>query len=432
MPDFAHRSVENTYHQILGRAGLTSVELFAGAGGLALGVSKAGFRHEAVVEWDHDACETIRRNQSAKVEDVVKWQLHEADVKEFSFKSISSEVDLLAAGVPCQPWSIGGKHRGYEDDRNLFPDTIRAVVELKPKAILIENVKGLTRQSFANYFSYIQFMLMFPELNRAKREDWTHHRKRLEELVSSGGKGYGGLRYNVVPKLVNAANYGVPQRRERVFLAAFRCDLGIEWSFPNETHAQDVLLADQWLTGEYWDRHKVSKKHRPSKPVGIDARLAEAPLFSLKPWKTVRDAISDLPEPEPRPISSFANHILQPGARVYVGHTGSPLDEPAKTIKAGDHGVPGGENMIAFSDGRVRYFTVREAARIQTFPDNFVFACSWSENMRQLGNAVPVELGRVIANDIKRVLQFSKKLKENGSHASGAALQSAGQTKLRH
>ncbi len=196
---------------------LRSVELFAGAGGLALGVSQAGLSHEAVVELDHDACETIRTNQKINLRHVKDWKLHEANVKAFDFGAIRDDIDLLAAGVPCQPWSVGGKHRGYEDARNLFPDTIRAVVALRPKAILIENVKGLTRQSFANYFSYIQFMFEFPEVGRHENEDWMEHRARLEKFVASRGKGYSGLRYNVVPKVLNAANYGVPQKRERVF-----------------------------------------------------------------------------------------------------------------------------------------------------------------------------------------------------------------------
>ncbi len=118
-----------------------------------------------------------------------------------------------------------------------------------------------------------------------------------------------------------------------------------------------------------------------------------------RPWSTVRDAISDLPDPENHP-GEIPNHRFQPGARSYHGHTGSPLDEPAKALKAGDHGVPGGENMLARPDGRVRYFTVRESARLQNFSDDYVFHGSWSETMRQLGNAVPVTLGRVIARDV--------------------------------
>jgi DNA (cytosine-5)-methyltransferase 1 len=390
---------------------LRSVELFAGAGGLALGVARAGFRHDAVVEIDHDACETIRANQQLGVAGVREWKLYEANVREFDFTRIAPDIDLLAAGVPCQPWSIAGKHRGYDDHRNLFPDTIRAILALRPKAILIENVKGLTRQSFADYFTYIQFMLEFPEVSRRAGESWIEHRVRLERFVTSRGKGYSGLRYNVIARMVNAANYGVPQKRERVFLIAFRADLGLQWSFPEETHSEEALLTDQWLTGDYWERHHVPTSDRPSKPRGVEARVANVPLFARRPWVTVRDALVGLAEPG---CESIPNHTIQPGARPYAGHTGSPLDQPAKTLKAGDHGVPGGENMIAFPDGTVRYFTVREAALIQTFPLEYVFSSSWSENMRQIGNAVPVELGRVVAAHIRNQLLGSASLRLAG------------------
>jgi len=99
------------------------------------------------------------------------------------------------------------------------------------------------------------------------------------------------------------------------------------------------------------------------------------------------------------------NHVGNPGARVYPGHTGSPLDEPAKTLKAGDHGVPGGENMLRRPDGTVRYFTVREAARLQTFPDAYHFQGAWTEAMRQLGNAVPVALARAVALRTRQLLE---------------------------
>lgn len=386
---------------------MNSVELFAGAGGLALGVSQAGFRNKAVVEWDADACATIRHNQARKVPLVRNWKLHQADVKAFDFGAIGPDIDLLAAGVPCQPWSMGGKHRGFEDERNLFPDTIRAVLSLRPKAILIENVKGLTRQSFTNYFTYIQYMLEFPEVSRKPGEEWIDHRTRLERFVTSRGKGsrYTGLHYNIVVKLVNAADYGVPQRRERVFFVGFRDDIRADWAFPAPTHSQEALVRDKWGAGNYWDRHEVAVGDRPVRPNGIEKLLDSPALFQFRPWATVRDALSGLPDPESREAQSVSNHQMQFGARAYTGHTGSPLDEPAKTVKAGDHGVPGGENMICFPDGRVRYFTVREAARIQTFPDDYEFGSSWSENMRQLGNAVPVSLGRIVAEAIRRGLR---------------------------
>ena len=107
----------------------------------------------------------------------------------------------------------------------------------------------------------------------------------------------------------------------------------------------------------------------------------------------------------------FANHKLQGGARSYPGHTGSPLDEPAKTLKAGDHGVPGGENMLRTPSGSVRYFSIRESARLQTFPDDFVFHGSWTESMRQLGNAVPVALAEIVARSVKAKLE-----KAHGDH----------------
>ena len=138
--------------------------------------------------------------------------------------------------------------------------------------------------------------------------------------------------------------------------------------------------------------------------IARSGKLRERP--ALLPWQTVRDAISNLPDPqtEVRASQKLINHLYQPGARTYKGHTGSPMDEPAKTLKAGVHGVPGGENMLCRPDGSVRYFTVRESARLQTFPDDYAFHGAWSEAMRQLGNAVPVALARIIGESIKNVL----------------------------
>ena len=106
----------------------------------------------------------------------------------------------------------------------------------------------------------------------------------------------------------------------------------------------------------------------------------------------------------PREAKAFSNHRFIPGARSYAGHTGSPLDEPAKTLKAGDHGVPGGENMLLKPNGTVRYFSLRESARLQGFPDDFTFPGSWTESMRQLGNAVPVTLAEVVGDSVAKSL----------------------------
>lgn len=383
---------------------MRSVELFAGAGGLAIGMSNAGFHHAAVIEWDHDACETFRENQRHHVRTVEEWPLFEGDVRKFDYSNIDEEIMVVSGGPPCQPFSLGGKHRGYNDARDMFPEAVRAVRELRPKAFIFENVKGLTRETFADYFGYINLQLTYPGFRRRKDETWREHRVRLERHHTANKN---RCEYNVIFNLLNAANFGIPQRRERVFLVGFRSDLGARWNFPAETHSEDSLLRSQWITGEYWDRHKVAKRARPVLAGRQSARvdkLRDMLIDGKQPWLSVRDALIGLPDPEKDPRNGVANHVVNPGARSYPGHTGSPLDEPAKTLKAGDHGVPGGENMLARVDGSVRYFTAREAARLQTFPDDYTFRGAWSETMRQLGNAVPVRLAETVARSVNQTL----------------------------
>jgi len=383
---------------------MKSVELFAGAGGLAMGVTLAGFESQAVVEWDKWACDTIRQNQKRDYPLVRNWPLWEGDVREFDWSALPEGIDLLAGGPPCQPFSMGGKHRAHGDQRDMFPATVEIVRALRPKAFIIENVKGLTRSSFANYYQYILLHLEFPEVSRKSGEQWIDHFKRLQTEKSSGALHSFGLTYNVVPTLVNAADHGVPQKRERVFIVGYRSDLGIEWSFPRATHSLDALLYSQWVTGDYWERHGISSKQRPKIPVMFESRVRKLETRLLapaeKPWRTVRDALVDLTDPRSGESGDFHNHGFQDGARAYPGHTGSPVDLPAKTLKAGDHGVPGGENMMVHDSGELRYFSAREAARLQTFPDGYVFHGSWSETMRQLGNAVPVALARQVAASV--------------------------------
>jgi DNA (cytosine-5)-methyltransferase 1 len=387
---------------------MTAVELFTGAGGLALGIEAAGFHHHTVVERNRYCCDTIRENQARGFLPLQGWQLFPGDVRRFDFTNIEGTIALLAGGPPCQPFSIGGKHRAHEDQRDMFPQMVRALRELRPQAILVENVKGLTRRTFANYFTYIVLQLRHPEVTQKPDEDWTEHRSRLERHHLKGK--VRGLEYRVVPRLLNAADFGVPQKRERVFFVGFRSDLHVDWTFPAETHSFEALLIEQWITGAYWERHRIATKHRPPMPARLGASLERlkvegtATLFPVQPWRTVRDAIAGLPDPEQVKRSTFTNHVHNPGARSYTGHTGSPLDEPAKVLKAGDHGVPGGENTLVKPDGTLRYFTVREAARLQTFPDEYVFHGAWTEAMRQLGNAVPVVLGQTVAAKIKAQL----------------------------
>jgi DNA (cytosine-5)-methyltransferase 1 len=379
---------------------MRSVELFTGAGGLALGLEQAGFEPVALFERDADACATLRYNRPA-------WHIQQGDVRDVDFSPLGP-VELVAGGPPCQPFSMGGKARGQRDTRDMFPQAVRAVRELRPAAFMFENVRGLLRQAFANYVEYIRLQLTYPEFPISDNLDWDTNLRRLQRHHTSRRRD-NELVYRVSLQLANAADYGVPQHRHRVFFVGFRQDLNPGWSFPAPTHDRDSLLRAQFITKTYWQHHGIAA---PALAATLSAkaltalRNEELPL-GLQPWLTVRDALSDLPDPQSR--HQIPNHVFQPGAKTYPGHTGSPLDEPSKALKAGDHGVPGGENMLRHLDGKVRYYTLREAARIQTFPDDYRFISSWSESMRQLGNAVPVQLARVVAGSIAAHLRtFAK------------------------
>ncbi|MCB1561065.1 MAG: DNA cytosine methyltransferase [Xanthomonadales bacterium] len=383
----------------------TSIELFTGAGGLALGLEASRWKHLALVERNRDACETLALNQRCEQPLAKDWRILSDDVRNIRYERITRRrVDMVAGGPPCQPFSLGGKHRAYNDHRDMFSEAVRAVRELRPKCFLFENVKGLLRQSFSTYFNYIVLQLEHPMIARAGNEDWTSHLARLEKQHTSGKDE--DLQYRVIWRLLNAADFGVPQHRHRVFIVGFREDLGKEWAFPTPTHSFDRLLWDLWVDGSYWDEHKVAKKFRPQVSPRHRSRVeALRSDFFLQPppgarYVTVRDALHDLPDPRRRPNKAW-NHEFRDGARPYPGHTGSVLDEPSKALKAGDHGVPGGENMMAFGDGSYRYYSIREAARIQTFPDDYRFSGAWSEAMRQLGNAVPVKLANVVGESIR-------------------------------
>lgn len=402
----------------------TGVELFAGGGGLAMGIHEAGFRPLLLNEHAKRACETLRLNLAEVYEDREfvpgpsdPWPLIEGDVRDVNFKYLEGRVDLLAGGPPCQPFSLGGAHRGDEDDRNMFPQFFRATREIRPKALLCENVRGLTRPSFARYFEYIQRELSLPFVER-EGVSWEEHdallRQRELEVPRDSPD-----RYVVKAIPVNAADYGVPQIRRRVIMVGFRADLGIEWSRfePQPTHSEKALVRSIKL-GDYW------KKPRRRVPAAVRAAVeARMPAIlpkpdGLEPWLTLRDAIEGdggkekLPPipPEIRDrteyeLGGFKDHVGWPGARIYDGHTPNELDRPAKTVKAGVHGVPGGESVMLLDDGSHRYMTVRETARVMTFPDRWELAGPRGEKMRQLGNAVPVRLAETFAQAISRALE---------------------------
>lgn len=163
----------------------------------------------------------------------------------------------------------------------MIPQFVRAVRELAPRAFILENVRGLLRTGFRSYFSSfssVVLQLTHPTLVRRDDESWEEHLVRLESLHTSGRDD--GLRYHVVYRVLNAADFGVPQTRERVFIVGFRADLGIEWSFPEPTHGREELLREQRSDGPYWERHDVPSDHRTSFGVrGIGVRPSPMPLF---------------------------------------------------------------------------------------------------------------------------------------------------------
>jgi DNA (cytosine-5)-methyltransferase 1 len=159
-----------------------SIELFAGAGGLAIGTARAGFHHEAVLEWNDDACGTLRLNRTASHGHGGDWNVIQGDIAGYNFKRHQGHIEFVSGGPPCQPFSLGGKHGGHEDKRNMFPHAVRAIREIQPKALIFENVKGLLRKNFTNYYSYIIHQLRFPDVTLKGDEEWTDHLARLEQL----------------------------------------------------------------------------------------------------------------------------------------------------------------------------------------------------------------------------------------------------------
>lgn len=408
-------------------SGATSIELFTGGGGMALGLHQAGFEHLAVNEIDDRSLETLSVNLDGSfLGGDGTWPLLPGDVRDQSWSSFQGQVALCAGGAPCQPFSLGGIHRGEVDHRNLWPAFIDVVRQTRPRAALGENVRGLTRPAFRPYLDYICDWLGLPHISPADGESWSGHHARLKRELLSGNL-LDGERYLVDRRVVCAADHGVPQLRYRLFIVAIRADqapewrhdapFGKRWSWPSPTHSRDVLLADQ-LFGDYWKAHGLS-------PRAIEVpRSREAAIHAARdqtetrPWRTLRDALKGrldgenfLSLPEPRDgIESpkVRHHVGVPGARLYKGHSGNALDWPAKTIKAGVHGVPGGEHVICLDNGDHRYMTVRECARVQTFPDGWVFEGPRSEASRQIGNAVPVRLARIMGEAIADSLNLKK------------------------
>lgn len=381
---------------------MLSVELFAGCGGLALGTAEAGFQHELVLERDRDSIRTLTNNKERGVRHVSHWNILQADCRDIKYDQLG-DVSLLSGGPPCQPFSIGGKHLGPADARNMWPEALRAIREMRPKAFILENVRGLFRPDFSSYLEYIMLQLSAPEIAPREDEAWTDHLVRLRDELQ--GKRYKRASYRVVSRSINAADYGAPQKRHRAIFIGALSEFGDDWSFPEPTHSQEALAWAKHVDLSYWQRHDRRRIVAPSSHSELSAlnrvRDRDSAPETL-PWVTVRDAIGNLPRPGVREV--LPGHWQHPGARAYKNHTGSCYDEPAKALKAGDHGVPGGENMLAGPKGAVRYFTVREMARLQGFPDEFIVDGSWKAATRQLGNAVPTMVGKLMGQTVMEII----------------------------
>ncbi|MGC5009674.1 DNA cytosine methyltransferase [Streptosporangium sp. DT93] len=417
MPDQREESVR----------GRTSVELFAGGGGLAMAVHRAGFRPLLFNEHAKRACETLVANGAEVIEEGrplpipapgEPWPLRAGDVQKVDFEYLEGKVDVLAGGPPCQPFSLGGVAKGDEDERNMFPQMFRAIREMKPKAVICENVRGLLRPSFKPYFDYILRELELPFEERKEGATWQEHDAVLRQRIGEETEGP-TRRYTVIMTPVNAADYGVPQIRNRIIIVAFRADLKVDVQRFKELVKpgfSEAALFHSMVSGEYWKSHRVPDAVRESVMARVPKVIPDP--GDTKPWRTLRDAIAGIDGNKPLPriptefldrrehlLGGFTDHIGWPDARIYPGHTPNELDRPAKTVKAGVHGVPGGESVMLLDDGTHRYMTVRETARVMTFPDDWKLQGPRGEKMRQLGNAVPVLLGEVFAKAVAGILR---------------------------
>ncbi len=401
-----------------------------------MAVHNAGFRPLLLNELAVRACQTLEVNGAKRFDGLgwvpapgEPWPLFAGDVRHLDMRYLEGRVDVLAGGPPCQPFSLGGVAKGDEDGRDMFPEMFRAVREIRPKAVICENVRGLLRPSFKPYFDYILRELEFPFEKRGDRT-WREHDAALRRRAADGAVDP-SERYEVIMTRVNAADYGVPQIRNRVIIVAFRSDLGVDvdaFKAAVEPEYSEAALVRSMLEGGYWERHREVPSY--VRRDVMDRLPSALPLEDdRRPWRTLRDALAGIGEEDPLPPVSwdrldrqdngrgqFTHHIGWPNARIYPGHTPNELDRPAKTVKAGVHGVAGGELVMLTDDltpdtsdpsgcsYRHRYMTVRETARVMTFPDSWKLEGPRTEQMRQLGNAVPVLLGEAFARAVAQAL----------------------------
>ena len=326
------------------------LELFAGAGGLAVGMEKAGLKCVALNEIDKHACETLRTNRP-------NWNVYEGDIKNFSFFSYHNQVDVVTGGFPCQAFSYAGKRLGFEDARGtLFYEFARVVKEVNPPICIGENVKGLLSHD---------------------------NGKTLQGMISILDE----IGYNVVPvEVLKAINYKVPQKRERLILVGTRKDIDVKYEYP-KPYKKIYNLKDALKKGDLFDTNV---------PKSYGAKYPESK-------KNVLDLVPPKGYWRDLPLEIQKDFM---GASFYLGggKTGMARrigwDEPCLTLTCS----PAQKQTERCHPDETRPFTVREYARIQTFPDNWHFSGPISQQYKQIGNAVPVNLGREIGYSIIKFL----------------------------
>lgn len=379
---------------------LAALELFAGAGGMAIGVHRAGFELLDLIESSEACCATLRANAHH-----FGWkdasEISPRDIRTQDFSGYLGRVDLVAAGAPCQPFSHGGQRRGEADERNLLPEVVRVIRECRPRAFIIENVRGLLFRASIAYLESIITELRNPSLWKS---DITNEQRGLAShprLASEDDE------YAVEYKLLNAADFGLAQYRPRLFIVGVA--RGENWAgWPEGEFSRAALVADL-LGGSYWSEH-------PDTPKAARARACQ-PFFPVESldnsvrWRTLRDLSVELGPPATSlRTANDVSHVHVPGARLYGKHTGSRIDWVSKTVKAGVHGSPGGEHIVVSSAKRFRYLTVRECSHLQGFPHDYVLPERRTPAMRQLGNAVPVEVADALVRTVHQSLALERAL----------------------
>lgn len=328
----------------------TSIELFAGAGGLALGLEIAGLENVLLSEINKNACDTLRKNRPA-------WNVIEGDVALIDFKPYKGKVDLLTGGFPCQAFSYAGKRLGFEDARGtLFFEFARAVKEVHPLICVGENVRGLLQHE---------------------------NGKTLEGMVSI----LDDLGYAVIPpRVLKAIFHRVPQKRERIFIVGIRKDLDMSFEWPREDK-NIYTVKDALKKGRLFDTDVAES-------IGQTYPKHKREVMDLIPpggyWR-------DLP-------IELQKSYMQGSFHLSGGKTGMARriswDEPCLTLTC----APAQKQTERCHPDETRPFAVREYARIQTFPDDWEFSGALTSQYAQIGNAVPVNLAEAMGRAIVRSL----------------------------